>query len=50
MSLLSIWRNFRGNSTMQEFAEMVREIQARLKNSGGGTVIITENTLEVSFK
>ncbi len=35
---------------MQEFAEMVKELQARLKNAGGGTIIITENTLEVSFK
>jgi hypothetical protein len=35
---------------MMEFAEMVREIQARLKNSGGGTVIITEDTIKVNFK
>ena len=34
---------------MKEFAEIVKELQQRLKNAGGGTIIITEDNLQVKF-
>ena len=39
----------RRGSGMKEFAEMVKELQQRLKNAGGGTIIITEDNLQVKF-
>ena len=38
-----------GRSIMREFAEIIKELQERLKNAGGGTIIITENDLKVEF-
>jgi len=35
---------------VKEFAEIIKELQDRLKNAGGGTIIITENDLKVTFK
>ena len=34
---------------MREFAEIIKELQERLKNAGGCTIIITENDLKVEF-
>ena len=34
---------------VKEFAEIVKELQQRLKNAGGGTIIITEDNLQVKF-
>ena len=34
---------------MREFAEIIKELQERLKNAGGGTITITENDLQVKF-